>query len=158
MTTVAEIIESSMFDLVVAGAEQAVDAVDSAQYIFKLNNLIESIIGDGVTLTWTTVADTGDTLVLMNQATTPVDVTKYCVRGIAALMAIEIAPQYGVTVSQETILAAKQGMRTLLKQSRLGTTAKYPTTLPIGSGNETDSFVEDHFYDGNTDSTQTVTS
>lgn len=158
MTTVAELIQSSMFDLVVAGEEQAVSATDSAQYIFKLNNLMESIIGDGVTLTWTTVADVGDDIVIMNQATTPVNVSKYCIRGLAAMMAIEIAPQYGVSVPEEVVLAAKKGEETMMRQARLGTTTKYPTTLPIGSGNYDGGFADEHFYDGNTDSTETVSS
>lgn len=150
MTTVAEVLDSSLFDLVVAGAEVSVSSVDASQFIFKMNNLMNSLVGKGVTITWTPVTDLSSTISIFNQATTPVDISDYCIRWLAAEMAKEVAPQYGVAITAETADAIKQGKRSLLRQSRLGTNVLYPTTLPVGSGNEDGVFRDDHFYNGTT--------
>ena len=150
MTTVAEVLDSSLFDLVVAGAEVSVESVDASQYIFKLNNLMNSLIGKGVTITWTPVTDLSSTISIFNQASTPVDISDYCIRWLAAEMAKEVAPQYGVSVAPETMDAIRQGKSAMLKQSRLGTHVKYPSQLPVGAGNEDGIFRDDHYYTGTT--------
>ena len=150
MTTVAEILDSTLFDLVIAGAEVSVSSVDASQFIFKLNNMVETMIGGGVTVTWTTVSNLGDTIIIMDQADTPVDISKYCIQFLASKMAELLAPQYGVSISPETRTAIREGKKSMLKKSRKGTFVNYPSTLPVGSGNEDGVFRDDHFYTGTT--------
>ena len=91
----------------------------------------------GIMLGYTEVSDLGDELTVPAGA----------LRGIIAIMAIEVAPDFGGVVSDGLAKAAREGMNTMRTiGGRMGPTA-LPSTLPIGAGNEDDSFgYSGHFY------------
>lgn len=150
MATAQEILDAAMYDLVVAGAESSASGLDADQFIFKLNNHIESLIGRGVTITWTTVTNIGDTIEIMDQAETPTDISQYCIQYLVGKMAELMAPQYGVSLTAEQRTAMREGKAAMLKKSRKGTFVNYPSTLPVGNGNNDGSYLDDTFYDGQT--------
>ena len=150
MTTATEILEASLQRLVVAGAEASIAAPDSSKFIFRLNNHMNTLIGGGVTITWTTITNIGDTIVVMDQADTPVDISAYCIQYLELKMAELMAADYGDSITPDQYKEMRAGKRSMLKKSRKGTHIKYPTILPKGSGNQDGVFLDDHFYDGAT--------
>lgn len=136
MATVSQVAKASLQRILVQDSEASLDPSEYQDYIFALNNFMESLAADGLDLGWTTVSNLADTVTVPDGA----------LRGIIDNVAIEVAPDYNGFVSQSLTFNASAGMKVLEK---LGTTiiaTEYPTTLPIGSGNESQYFQEDHFY------------
>jgi hypothetical protein len=80
----------------------------------------------GISLGYTVVSDLADEVTIPAGA----------LRGLIANMAIEVSPDYGGVVSDGLIKAAREGVKTMqLIGQRMGAT-QYPSTLPIGAGNE----------------------
>lgn len=150
MATVNDVLKATMQSLIVAGAEVSIDPADAEQFIFRLNNHMSALIGDGLTITWTAVSGTGDTITIMNQATTPVNISNYCIQYLENKMAELMAPDHGVSITPTQQRAMRDGERSMLRMARKGTHIKYPTTLPKGSGNTDGGYLEDPFFDGAT--------
>lgn len=148
MATVSDIFSPSMRKLIAAGNEVSDSDSDAQDYIVALNNYMYDFIANGAKLTWTTVTGLTDTLVLMNQATTPVDVTNSALRALIAIIAVEVAPEYGAQVDAALGKASREGERTLLLIGRGDVDMSFPNTLPKGSGNAQDSYLEDIFFSG----------
>lgn len=137
--TAEQLMNRSLKQLIVAGSESSVSAADAGDFIVALNAFVDELESkSGVDLTWTTVTSIGDTL------TSPGSVF----RALAALMAIEMAPEYGATVAPETIYQAKQGLDTIYRVCTTKTAQSFPATLPLGSGNEDDgaNYGDGNFY------------
>lgn len=146
MATVEDAMKSSLKDLIVAGSEASIEDVDAQDYIFALNNFMEAQIADGLTLTWTTVANLTDTLVLTNSSGT--SVINGALSAIAANVAKEVAAQYGAPVQASLEQRARSGLQLLAKIGKGSLSAKKPSTLPLGSGNEAGTFRGDEFFSG----------
>ena len=149
MATVSQIFSASLRKLIAAGNEVSEEDSDAQDYIFALNNWMNEFIGLGYALTWTTVDALDDTLELLNQADTPVDVTDESLRALTAIIAVEVAPEYGATVDAALAQAAAQGKRALAKLGRGDVDMHYPQTLPRGSGNDERYLLDEAFYNGN---------
>lgn len=138
--TVEQLMIRSLRMIIVAGAESSIDDSDAQDYIIALNNFVAQLEGEsGVDLSWTAVTAVGDT----------VPIAGSMLRGLAALMAVEIAPDYGVTVSPEVQTVASDGLSHILRKGTTKTATQLPETLPVGSGNENDgtSLIRDHFFE-----------
>lgn len=138
-TTVEQMIKKSLKEIVVAGAEQSVPAIEAQDYIFALNNYVADLESDStVDLTYTTVTSVSDTL----------GVPDGIIRALAAVMAVEVCDEYGVEVSPTLARKALNGENHILNVCTTRTGAYKPATLPLGSGNESYASISERFYSG----------
>jgi hypothetical protein len=123
--TVEQVAKASLGSILVQGSEAPLNPDDYQAFIFALNNYMTSLDADGIALGYTVVSSLND------QVTIPIG----ALRGVIANMAIEVAPDYGATVTEALALRAKQGMDAMRKLGQSMGETRYPSTLPRGSGN-----------------------
>ena len=128
MATVAQVARSSLQRILVQASEAELEPDEYQDFIFAMNNFMLSLDADGVTLGYTEVANLGD----------EVSIPTGALRGLIANMAIEVAPDYNGTISQGLIVAATEGMKVMRKIGQRIPTSFMPSTLSVGSGNESD--------------------
>lgn len=138
MATVAQVAKASLQRILVQASEADLEPDEYQDFIFAMNNYMLSLDAGGIALGYTEVNSLGDTLTVPTGA----------LRGIIANMAIEVSPDYGGQISAGLIAAAAEGLKVM---RRLGVTiaaTQYPSTLPVGSGNESGRIrgAGDHFY------------
>jgi len=139
MTTAAEIIGDALQELVVQAAEAPIEASEAAYAIRAMNRFMFKLDADGVALGYTVVSGLADLITIPPGAE----------QGLVMNLALIISGQFGTVPSADTRVAAKQGMETMLKLADLIPTGSYPSTLPIGSGNEgRHNHANRHFYAG----------
>jgi hypothetical protein len=126
MTTVAELASKSLRLILVKSAPLELTSQETDDYIQSLNDYMLALEADGIDIGYTEVS----------AGTDVVTVPKGAIRGIAANMAIEVAPEYGTQVSPAVVEAAREGMRVMLRICRMAITSSYPSTLPMGSGSD----------------------
>ena len=136
MATAAQVIKAALQRILVQASEAPIEADEAQDAIFAMNNLALAWDAQGITLGYTVVEDLGD------EVTVPLG----ALRGLIANLAIEVAPDYGGQVTPALAAIASAGFNALLHLgNRLGQT-EYPSTLPIGSGNEDTTYLNFHFY------------
>lgn len=139
MATAAQVTKAILQEILVHGAESELEAVEFQDTVFAMNNYMTAQAANGINLNYTVVSNLGD----------PITVPAGALQGIIANVAVMIAPQFGAQVDQALIAKAKLGLDAMRK---LGITIQpmaYPSTLPVGAGNEGDgNFSNDHFYPG----------
>jgi hypothetical protein len=138
--TAEQLMKQVLKNLVVAGDESSVPDIEAQDFILALNNLVAEIEAPtSVSMGWTEITNIGDTLTC--PATT--------LRSLSILAAIELADSYAVPL-QGTELKAKerQAKDTILRICTTRTGAYKPSTLPLGSGNEDQTFRGQRFYTG----------
>lgn len=125
MATVEEVAKASLGSILVQGSEAPLNPDDYQAFIFALNNYMTSLDAEGIALGYTVVDSIND------QVTIPVG----ALRGVIANMAIEVAPDYGATVTDALVVRAQQGMNAMRRLGKSSPQTQYPSTLPRGSGN-----------------------
>jgi hypothetical protein len=126
MATVEQVARASLQAILVQGSEAPLEADEYQDYIFALNNYMTNLDASGIQLGYTLVNSLDDVLTVPAGA----------LRGIVANMAIEVAAQYGGTISETLVVSAKQGMDAMKKLGQQIVSSRFPSTLPIGSGND----------------------
>lgn len=139
MATVAQVATAALKRILVQGADAPLEADEYQDFIFALNNFMLALDAEGITLGYTEVSDLGDEVTVPTGA----------LRGIIANMAIEVAPDYNGTISPALANAAAEGMQVMRIIGQTISPASYPSTLPIGSGNER--YAGPKFYSGATE-------
>lgn len=138
-TTVNQLMQRSLKDLIVAGDEAAVPEIEAETYIDALNDYVADLESDStVDLSYTDVDSVDDEL------TVPSGI----IRALAAVMAVEMADSYGVDVPANLAMRASEGLAHILRVCTTRTGAYKPATLPMGSGNESWSYETERFYSG----------
>lgn len=130
----APILKAILQEDVVQASEAPLEADEYKDVIFALNNFMFELAADGVNIGWTEV--TG----LSSEVTVP----RGAINGIIKNMALQIAIQFDVPVPVELQRQADSGMRVLEKIAVSIPVQSFPSTLPIGSGNECNT--NTHFY------------
>jgi len=125
MATVEQVAKASLQRILVQASEAPLEADEYADYIFALNNFMTALEAEGVSLGYTIVADLSDEVTIPAGA----------LRGVIANMAVEVAPDYGGIVSEALVVAAKNGMTVMRLIGQRIVSSRFPSTLPIGSGN-----------------------
>lgn len=139
MATVAQVANAALKRILVQASEAPLEADEYQDFIFAMNNYMLALDAEGITLGYTVVSDLGDEVTVPTGA----------LRGIIANMAIEVAPDYNGTISPRLEAAAQQGLQVMRIIGQIMGQTAYPSTLPIGSGNEGDyALLTRHFYDG----------
>jgi hypothetical protein len=102
-----------------------------------MNNYMNELDAQGVSLGYTTVSALGDEITIPTGA----------LRGLIANMAIEVAPDYNGVISQGLVKAARDGFNTMRLLGQTMGESKMPCTLPVGSGNEDNTYgLAGYFY------------
>lgn len=136
MATAAQVTKAILQEILVRASESPLEADELQDTLFAMNNYMTALDADGVHLGYTVVSDLGDAVTVPDGA----------LQGLIANVAIDVAPQFGATVSQALVLKAKKGMSAMRKLGVTITPMSYPSTLPIGSGSESGDYTYDHFY------------
>lgn len=133
-----DIIKDALIEITVLGAEAPVEAVDAQAGIRYLNRMMAALDAEGVDLGYTEVDSFAD------DVTTPTGAYE----GIVAMLAARLWRQYAdeVTIPQDLLARARNGLETLKALAVDAGQMEYPDTLPIGSGNEDDTYRSGHFY------------
>jgi hypothetical protein len=134
--TVAQVAKASLQRILVQASEAELQPDEYQDFIFAMNNFMLALDAEGVSLGYTEVSDLGDEVTIPTGA----------LRGLIANMAIEVAPDYNGTVSPGLQLAANEGLKVMRLLGQRIPTSKFPSTLPIGSGNESIWPADAHFY------------
>ena len=127
MAKVREVIIDALEDLVVQQDEAPIEASEAQAAIRFLNDMMTMLDAQGVTLGYTVVSSLSDTVTIPAGA----------LMGVKANLAIALAPKYGRQITQELALRASEGMKAMLNLADITSNSmEYPSTLPIGSGNQ----------------------
>ena len=136
MTTAAQLIKASLQEILVQASEAPLEADEYQDSIFALNNLMAAYDAESIDLGYTVVSDLGDAITVPAGAIQP----------IIKNLAIELATQFDAVVPPELAVQAARGMRTLRRITRKFPVTRFPSTLPIGSGNDDGSYRYSRFY------------
>jgi hypothetical protein len=137
MATVAQVAKAALQRILVQASEAQLEPDEYQDFIFAMNNYMAQLDAQGISLGYTEVSDLGDTVTIPTGA----------LRGLIANMAIEVSPDYGGVVSEGLVLAARQGLQTMRTIGQRIRASALPSTLPLGSGNEDESWgLNGHFY------------
>ena len=135
--TASTVIRDALQELLVQASEQPIQPTEATDTMRYLNRMMSAWASKGIDLGYTPVTSLGDTITVPDGA----------IEGIVLNLAIKIAPQYDVAVSLDLRINAKDAYQTILRIARIRPLSKYPTTLPVGSGNEGENtFTNTHFY------------
>lgn len=126
MATAAQVVKASLQKILVQASEADIEASEAQDFIFSMNNFMLDLDAKGVTLGYTEVSDLGDNITIPTGA----------LRGLIYNMAVEMAPEFNGTVTQTVAAIAQSGLTTMRLLGRNIPQARFPDTLPIGSGNE----------------------
>ena len=136
MATASQVIKAALQRILLQDSEAPLIASEYQDAIFAMNNWMLDLDAMGVKLGYTEVTNIGDEVTIPPGA----------LRGLIANLAIEVAPDYDAQPTQALVAAALGGLKAMRKLGvRMGR-SRFPSTLPIGGGNETDGYRTTHFY------------
>ena len=137
MATVNEVVTDAMEDLVVQASEAPIEPDEGQAGIRALNDRMFAWDAMGISLGFTKVSNMKDELTVPDGA----------IMGIKAQISIDLAEKYDVTVKLGVVKRAVDGLKAIQNLANLrARSMAYPSTLPIGSGNEDDLNESQHFY------------
>ena len=135
MITALKIIERAFAKCGIRAAETPLQASEVADGLDILNDLIASW---GATATLKGVDP-------VKNATDNVNAPRHSWRALKANLAIEIATEYGIEVSQGLAFNASNSLSEMVKAEIDLRNINFPSTLPMGSGNYFGSGYDDFF-------------
>ncbi len=126
MKTALDIINRAASKIGVKRAGSPLEDDEITDAISELNNMMLELDASGTKLGYTVVSDSSD------EITTP----DWSYGAIEGQLAIRLAPEYEVSISQELAAQASASWNTVLKRTVSIGHVQFPSTLPIGSGNQ----------------------
>ena len=138
MANAGQVLKASLQRILVQASESQLEPSEFQDAIFDMNNFMLDLDAKGIALGYTVVENLGDEITIPTGA----------LRGLIANVAIEIAPDYNGTVSPALAKAAKEGLETMRLLGLRKPISEFPSTLPVGSGNEGLGFSVTRFYSG----------
>jgi len=127
-TTAGDLIRRALFHILVDAGDSTLEADEYADGLYVLNAYMDGLESDGVRLGYNRCCNITDIVTIPNGA----------MRGVAANLAIDLAPMFGGRVSAALIKQAQEGLKTLYRMGVNIGTSILPGTLPKGSGNYCD--------------------
>lgn len=136
--TANSIINDALLDLKVRSNEAELPAVEVQDMIRAMNRLMSKLAAKGINLGYTRVAKLSDTITIADGA----------LDGLVAMLALRVWPTYreGDPTAMH-VENARDGLNAMIELSVTIQPALYPSTLPVGSGNQ-DVGYESPFYPG----------
>ena len=126
MATASEIITDALGELFNSAGEQPVVAEEMSSGIRYLNRMMNAWSASGLALGFTVITSPSDTITVADGA----------LDGIVSNLAVRLAPRYGMEITPELNLNARDGKKVIRKLAVSTRATSHPCTLPIGSGNE----------------------
>ena len=124
-TTAGDVIRRALHHILVEAADSTLSPDEYQDGISILNSYMADMEGLGVRLGYSTVCNVSDR----------VTVPEAAIRGIAANLAIDLAPQFGGRITNALVTQAAQGRKTLYRLGVNVGTSSLPSTLPIAANN-----------------------
>lgn len=125
-TQAGEIVIDAMEEILVQADEAPIEPSEGQAAIRLLNDMMFSLDANGVNLGYTEISSLGDI----------VTVPPGAIRWMKLQLAVELAPKYNATITQEILMKLKSAYKAVLNLSFEGLQSAYPYTLPTGSGND----------------------
>ena len=136
METANTIIVDALQELLIQASEAPIEADEAQTAIRYLNRMMAEFDAEGISLGYTNVSNLSDSITVPDGA----------VGGIVTNLAIRLASQYDKQVSASLAASAQAGKEAMTNIAVTILETSYPSTLPIGSGNQGDSAFTDPFY------------
>lgn len=136
MATAAQVLKAALQRILVQASEAELEPDEFSDAIFAMNNYMLALDADGINLGYTEVTDLSDIITIPTGA----------LRGLIANVAIEVAPDYDGSITPGLVEAAKSGLKSMEKLGVSMGSSEFPSTLPIGSGNEGNGTRTQRFY------------
>jgi hypothetical protein len=136
--TAADIIKDALGEITVLGAEAPVEPVDAQAGVRYLNRMMAAFDADGIPLGYTEVTNLSDLVTIPAGANA----------GVVSQLGVMLWDQFsnGEPVPSTLLARAISGKNTMRNLAVTIGATEFPSTLPIGSGNEWDSNRNDKFY------------
>jgi len=137
METAQSVVSDILQEILVQSSEQAIQAVDAQTCIRYMNRFMASLAARGVNLGYTKVTSLADDITIPEGA----------IEGLIYNVAVKLCSSYDVQPNQFLILNAREGLKAMNQLGVARVESSMPATLPIGSGNESESTYNTwHFY------------
>ena len=135
--TAGDIVKDALGEITVLGAEAPVEAVDAQIGVRYLNRMMAAFDADGIDLGYTEAANLNS----------PITVPAGAIDGMVTQLAVRLHAQFSAAdpLSQDLLARAVSGKKTMRNLAVRVGASEFPSTLPIGSGNEYDNNTN-HFY------------
>jgi len=130
MATAAQVLKSILQKILVQASEADFEPDEFSDAIFSMNNYMLALDAKGIRLGYTEVTNLSDNITIPTGA----------LRGLIANVAIDIAPEYDGEITPGLVRMAKEGLDAMRELGVNITTSSFPSTLPVGSGNEHNGF------------------
>lgn len=137
MATAGDVANRALKRILTQGADAPFEADEYADFLGSMNSYMDALAADGIVLGYTTVTNVADEVTIPDGA----------IRGLVAVMAVEVAPDFGGFVSPELLDQKQKGEATLKRIGRPKRELRYPTTLPMGSGLTEETLRTSSFYE-----------
>lgn len=131
-----ELVTDALEEIIVQSDEAPIEQSEGRAAIRALNDMMMSYEARGINLGYTVVTSLADDI------TVPLG----AVRWMKLQLAIEMAPRYNATVDNVLLMKVKDAYQAALNLSYDSIQSEYPSTLPIGSGNDSQGISSGHFY------------
>lgn len=136
--TANQLINAILQEIYLQADEQQIQSVDYQAAQLYTNLMMFELDAEGIKLGWTELKNPADN----------VTVPAGALLGITTNAALRLANSYDIQVGPLLAVNAEKGLRAMRKLGVSIQNMNYPSTLPIGSGNEWDAIGNDHFYPG----------
>jgi len=138
--TAGDLIKDALTELTVQANEQTVPAVDLNTGVRYLNRMMAAWDAKQIKIGYTKVDSPNDLLTVPEGA----------IEGMVFNLALRLAAQYDMQITPSLAESAREGMETIRIIGVKTGKANFPSTLPIGSGNEDASgiYPDQRFFDG----------
>ena len=136
--TAESVIKDALIEIVVLGAEAPLEPVDAQGAVRYLNRMMAAFDAEGIDLGYTEVTTLAS----------PITVALGAVEGMVFNLAKRLWTQYadGQPVPGDLLLKARDGLESMRAVAVSFGATEFPNTLPIGSGNQTETFTNQRFY------------
>ncbi len=136
--TAGDIIKDALGEITVLGAEAPIESVDAQAGIRYLNRMMAAFDADGIALGFTEVTGLASIITIPAGA----------IAGVVAQLGVILWDQFsdGQPVPSTLLARAISGKNTMRNIAVSFGQTEYPSTLPVGSGNEGDPTLGHRFY------------
>lgn len=136
--TASTVIRDALQEILVQASEQPLEANETQDAIRLLNRMMAAWASEGIDLSYTPINSLADTITVVDGA----------LDGIVLNLAIKLAPQYDRPVSAALYDNARKAKEAILSIAVTLPETVYPSTLPIGSGNEDLGYNNTNYFSG----------
>ena len=129
-------VDMALQELIVRGVESPIEPDEAQDTVLYMNLMMAEFAADGINLGYTNVTSLADDVTIPDGA----------VMGMIKNLSVYMAAQFGVNIPVDLAILAKTGKNTMRNIAVKVIPSSFPDTLPVGSGNEWDTYQNSHFY------------